>query len=57
VPVQTGFLDHKVMTPPVKCAVHGHDEHDDIDDHPGEHVKTMETRNGEEEIREIGRWH
>ena len=48
VPVQTSLFDHQVMTPSLKGSVHGHDQHDNVDDHAGEYVETMEAGDTEE---------
>src|SRR5215213_1031111 len=55
VPVQSCFFNHQVMPAPVKRAVHGHNEHDHVDYNPGEHVKSVESCDGKEEIGKVGR--
>jgi hypothetical protein len=46
VPVQAHFLNHQVMTPAFKHPSPGHQCNNDIDYHPGEHVKTVEAGDG-----------
>ena len=48
VPVKSGFLDHLIMSALVEMTESGFDVHDDVDDHTGKHMETMETGNAEE---------
>src|SRR6185369_7947536 len=48
VPVQTGFLDHQVMTSSVKYTFPSHDQHYDVYYNTREYVKAMETCDAKE---------
>src|SRR4051812_44373696 len=48
VPVQSSFLDHKVMTSSVKYSSCGHDKHYYINDNTRKNVEAMETGNAKE---------
>jgi len=51
VPVQSGFLHHLVVAAALKHPVQRHQENDDVDDHAGEDVESVESCNEEEEVR------
>ena len=53
-PVKSGFFNHQVMTRPFEITAPGFDQHDDIDDHTGEYMKSMKTGNGKKVIGKIG---
>jgi hypothetical protein len=54
VPVKTRLLNHQVMSPAIEVSSPGHDQHNDINDDPGENVESMETCYCKKEISKIG---
>ena len=53
-PVQTGFFDHQVMTRSFKITAPGFNQHDDINDHPGEYMETVKAGDRKKVIGKIG---
>ena len=53
-PVETGLFHHFVVAPAVEDTARHHEEDDQVDDHPAEHVETVETGDEEEEVRVLG---
>src|SRR3954465_9022716 len=52
-PIQTGFLNHKIMAPLFKFIFQCHNKHDDINYHTGKHMEAVKAGNGEKEICKI----
>ncbi len=50
VPVKAYFFNHQVGAPFLEHVGKGHDQDDNVDDHPAEHVETMEARYRKEEV-------
>ena len=53
-PVKTRFFYHVIMTSSIKCSIHCHQQHDDVNDHTGKNVKAMKAGYGKKEVGEIG---